>query len=154
MFFRIATEAPSFQANDLSGEGARLSGGRWNPPGLAVVYASSTASLACLESLVHLNNTLPLNRYLVAITLSDGLIKRASKFDVKKGIAWDAKPAGRTSIAWGGQWLAAARSLCALVPSVVVPEELNLLINPAHPDITQVSAKVLRRWTFDARLSA
>ena len=70
--WRIATDTPNYEADDLSGAGAKATGGRWNEKGMAVVYASETRALACLETFVHLNaGGLPLNRYLVAITISD-----------------------------------------------------------------------------------
>ena len=68
--WRIATDTPAYEADDLSGRGAELNGGRWNRPGRPVIYASSTIALACLETVVHLNQSgLPLNRFLVRIDI-------------------------------------------------------------------------------------
>jgi RES domain-containing protein len=55
---------------------------------------------------------------------------------------------------WGTDWLTRAESLLAEVPSVVVPEETNILINPAHPDIAAVTARTVRKWTYDRRFRA
>ena len=67
-------EVTTYEADDLSGAGAKATGGRWNAVGLAVVYTSQTRALACLETVVHLNaGGLPLNRYLVEITIPDDL---------------------------------------------------------------------------------
>ena len=52
--YRIGTDAPDYEADDLSGKGAEITGGRWNEKGMAVVYAADSRSLACLETLVHL----------------------------------------------------------------------------------------------------
>ena len=70
--WRIAADTARYPADDLSGNGARATGGRWNEAGQAVLYASTTRALACLETVVHLNaGGLPLNRYLVEITIPD-----------------------------------------------------------------------------------
>jgi RES domain-containing protein len=72
--WRIATDTPTYEADDLSGAGAKVTGDRWNAAGAAVVYASQTRALACLETVVHLNaGGLPLNRYLVEVTIPDDL---------------------------------------------------------------------------------
>src|SRR5437763_13633524 len=68
--WRIAPDTPDYTADDLTGEGARQSGGRWNRVGTPMVYASGSIELACLETIVHLRaGDLPLNRYLVQIEL-------------------------------------------------------------------------------------
>lgn len=70
--WRIATDTTDYEADDLSGRGAELTGGRWNRKGTPVVYTASTPSLACLEAVVHLGaSALPLNRFLVRIDVPD-----------------------------------------------------------------------------------
>jgi putative toxin-antitoxin system antitoxin component (TIGR02293 family) len=64
------------------------------------------------------------------------------------------EPPGRTSMQWGTDWLTRAESLPAEVPSIVVPEETNILINPAHSDIAAVTARTVRKWTYDRRFRA
>ena len=153
--WRIATDTPNYEADDLSGAGAKATGGRWNEKGMAVVYASETRALACLETFVHLNaGGLPLNRYLVAITISDVIWAQARiETEATLKIGWDAEPAGRVSLGVGTDWLKAGRSALLLVPSVVVPEEQNVLINPLHPDSVGMRARKVRRWTYDRRLA-
>jgi RES domain-containing protein len=75
-------------------------------------------------------------------------------FDAGQHIGWDALPPGRISIAWGMAWAQRGASCLAEVPSVIVPEESNLLINPRHPDARRVKAAKLRRWLYDARTMA
>ncbi len=151
--WRIGTDTPAYEAHDLTGRGAERSGGRWNRPGTALVYASTSRALACLETVVHLGaDTLPLNRYLVEITLSAELWAAAAELDAAQLVGWDAMPAGKASLDWGSAWAKAGRSLLARVPSVIVPEEMNVLINPAHPDAAQLRAVKQRRWLYDARL--
>lgn len=151
--WRIGTETPYYTADDLSGTGAKLSGGRWNAKDTAMVYAASNISLSCLETLVHLNaGGLPLNRYLVRIDIPDAVWKRAETFNTAQHIGWDAEPAGMVSIQYGTRWVAEMRSALLLVPSVIVPEEMNVLINPLHPDSHLLAASKMRKWIYDKRI--
>lgn len=152
--WRIATDTPDYEANDLSGEGAKTTGGRWNEKGVPVVYTSENRALACLETMVHLNaGGLPLNRYLVAVTIpdrawTDARIENAASLNV----GWDAAPAGRVSIRLGTEWLRSGESALLIVPSVIAHEECTILINPRHPGSADVSASKVRRWLYDPRL--
>jgi RES domain-containing protein len=150
--WRIAVDTPAYQADDLTGRGAELTGGRWNPQGTPAIYASTTQALACLETLVHIAVPLPLNRYLVRVSATTRAWDARVIFDPDQHVGWDAVPPGQVSINWGAGWLASAASLLAAVPSVVVPDEFNVLINPRHPDIAKVRAKKLRKWVFDPQL--
>ena len=152
--WRIAADTPSYGADDLTGKGAELTGGRWNRKGTALVYASESRALACLESLVHLagSTPLPLNRYLVEIVVPDAPWGARTRFDPTAQIGWDAEPAGLVSLDWGTQWAKEGRAVLAEVPSIVVPEESNVLVNPRHPDAGQLTARKVRRWTYDRRL--
>ncbi|CAA9236990.1 MAG: hypothetical protein AVDCRST_MAG27-1344 [uncultured Craurococcus sp.] len=152
--WRIATDAPDYEADDLSGAGAKQTGGRWNERGLPLLYASESRALACLETVVHLNaGGLPLNRYLVEIAIPDPLWAAAQReTPASLPVGWDAEPAGRASIAFGTQWLRAGRSALLVLPSVIVPEERNILVNPQHPASRGIAARKVRRWLYDARL--
>jgi RES domain-containing protein len=154
IIWRIGTDTPTYVAEDLSGRGAETTGGRWNKKGTPMLYASSSRALACLETLVHLagGDPLPLNRYLVELTVPDGLWKTRAVFDPTAHVGWDAEPAGKISIDWGDEWARSGASLLAEVPSVVVPEETNIIVNPAHVDISRIAIKKRRRWTYDIRL--
>lgn len=152
--WRIATDTRAYTADDLSGAGAALTGGRWNDVGTQMLYASSSRALACLETLVHLNaGALPLNRYLVEIRIPDAVWKAAERASAESlPVGWDAEPAGMTSVRFGSAWAGRNRSALLLVPSIVVPEEPNILINPAHPDAAKLTAHKLRKWLYDPRL--
>ncbi len=154
MFWRIGVDTQEYVSTDLSGEGARIVGGRWNRTGQAVVYAASSRSLACLETTVHLSaDDLPFNRYLVRIQVPGELIERARVLLAQDApVGWDALPFAKVSIDYGEAWLDSGDSALLLVPSVIVPEEMNVLINPAHPDAALVSATKIRRWIYDPRL--
>lgn len=151
--WRIAAEASSYQANDLSGKGAEITGGRWNAKGTPMLYVATTRSMAYLETVVHLDGSmpLPLNRYLVSIEVPDDAWTNAAVCDPASHVGWDALPAGKTSVDFGTAWAAGMGSLLAKVPSVIIPEEINVLINPRHPDIANVTAKKIRKWIYDER---
>lgn len=152
--WRIAVDTPSFKADDLSGEGAKKSGGRWNKKGTSVLYTSESIALACLETLVHINSQgLPLNRYLVRIDIPAKVWDVAKKLNMKTaGSGWDALPAGSVSIEKGQRWLQSNASALMFVPSVVIPQASNVLINPLHPDVKLIKAKKLERFSYDPRL--
>jgi RES domain-containing protein len=154
VFWRIAADTPTYEAHDLSGKGAELSGGRWNRKGTALVYASVSRALACLETVVHLTQTpLPLNRYLVEIKVPQAVWDEAVEFDASQAMGWDAEPAAKVSLNWGTAWAKGSSTLLARVPSVVVEEEFNVLLNPQHPDLSLVRATKVRRWLYDGRFA-
>ena len=149
--WRIAVEAQAYQADDLSGAGAKITGGRWNSPGTAMAYASVNIALAALETLSHIRvAALPFNRYLVRIDVPSAVWAVRELLDPLPP-GWDAIPSGTRSRKAGDAWVAARRSALLLVPSVIVPEEHNVLINPAHPDAKKISAVTLKRWHYDPR---
>lgn len=152
--WRIATDTRDYEADDLSGAGAKASGGRWNAPGVPMLYTSESRALACLETIVHLNaGGLPLNRYLVEIEVPDEAWPAAEvQTPPTLKVGWDAAPAGRASIAFGSDWARSRRSLLLLVPSAIIPEETNVLINPEHPGHAGLRARKLRKWLYDPRL--
>ena len=154
--WRIATDTRLYEADDLTGAGAKTTGGRWNEAGAGLVYASETRALACLETVVHLKAFgLPLNRYLVEVVIPDD-IWSAAQVESKASlpVGWDADPAGRASIQLGTGWIRSLRSAVLVVASVIAPEETNVLINPAHPDSHRITASKIRRWLYDPRLAA
>jgi RES domain-containing protein len=154
--WRIAADTPDYGADDLTGKGAEKTGGRWNRKGTPLLYCASSISLACLETLVHLAGAdpLPLNCYLVRISVSPTAWRKRMVFDAAVNVGWDAKPPGLVSIDWGTRWAKSASSLLAEVPSVVVPEEVNIVINPGHGEATRLRASKLRRWTYRSDNSA
>ena len=154
--WRIATDTPDYEADDLSGAGAEASGGRWNRPGRPVVYASATIALACLETLVHTNvSQLPLNRFLVRLEVPDDVwAGREEETAATLPVGWSAVPEGKVSLDRGDAWLTRGKSALLLVPSVVVPEEANILINPKHAHAKRVTAAKIRGWFYDGRISS
>jgi RES domain-containing protein len=155
LVWRIATDAPAYAAEDLSGTGAKLTGGRWNARDVALVYAAESRALACLETLAHLNaGGLPLNRYLIEVSIPAAVWAKREEHDVAAlPVGWDARPASRTSIGFGTDWVRSRRSPLLVVPSVIVPEERNVLVNPQHPAAGGITARKLRRWSYDPRVA-
>jgi RES domain-containing protein len=154
--WRIATDTPLYTSDDLSGKGAELTGGRWNRKGSAVVHTSTSIALACMETVVHLGAaTLPLNRFLVRVDVPDdvwAMRKRSTASALPVG--WTAAPSGRVSHDFGEAWLKDILGTALLeVPSVIVPEEYNILIDPRHPDSARILATKLRPFLYDGRLA-
>ena len=149
--WRIAVETPTYAANDLSGMGAKITGGRWTRMGTPVVYCASNIALATLETVHYLRNgRLPFNRFLVRIDVPDAVWDARHVLDPLPG-GWDAIPAGMAAWVAGEDWIASRSSALLLVPSVIVPEEFNVLINPQHADVAAIAATTTRRWIYDPR---
>jgi RES domain-containing protein len=146
--WRIVKEKHGVTA--FSGEGAAKTGGRWNSSGVAVVYTSSTKSLAALESLVHLNPPVLFKYVVIGLTFDDTLIEFVDSNALPSD--WRVEPPSRSSKAIGDDWVRDARSAVLAVPSVIVTEELNYLLNPTHADFKRISIAKPRKFTFDARL--
>lgn len=136
----------------LTGEGARLFGGRWNSKGRPVVYAASSLSLAFLEIMVHLEDFASLARGYAFLEL---------RFDPEMlqtveptRLASDVRSMSAAECAaLGDAWLASKASLALAVPSVVVPIENIYLLNPLHPDMGRVRAGEIRPLAADPRLA-
>jgi len=154
LVWRIAIKSPGYLAEDISGTGAKISGGRWNWPGLPVVYCADTQSLCCLETLVHIGTGgLPLSRRLIQVNIPDP-IWRTRKIHTVATLptGWDANPADRSSKDFGTQWLKDMESAVMAVPSVISPADFVVLLNPLHPDATAITANDLDAWKYDLRL--
>ncbi|MBI4517436.1 MAG: RES family NAD+ phosphorylase [Deltaproteobacteria bacterium] len=119
-------------ATAFDGKAAQRFGGRWNSPGRRAVYASATKSLAVLEVLVHLDVGRPLPR-LVAFTfdVDSKLVDNLASAQLPRH--WRTVRGLLATQQIGDAWLASGRALALAVPSAIVPEELNYLLNPAHP---------------------
>lgn len=152
--WRNAVEGATYPASDLSGTGAKKTGGRWNHLGTPLVYCSSNIALTVLETLNAIINggAFPYNRFLVEIDIPDDVWQSAVDcFTVPIG-GWDAVPYGYSSQKFGTDWARSQTSAILIVPSVFVPEEMNILVNPLHPDATRITAHTGKRWIYDPRL--
>ena len=139
-------------ATALSGEGARLNGGRWNSPGLPAVYTSSSLSLATLEVLVHLEDPELLANLFswFPLEIPDDLVEWLDPGTLPP--EWLNDEPGPASRAAGDGWLKLRRSAALAVPSVVTPGEWNILLNPAHPDFPKLLPGPAKPFRPDPRL--
>ena len=148
--YRLVKER--FADRALDGSGAKTYGGRWNRKGHATVYASDSIALAALELLVHLHRSEVLNRYrLVTLDLPDDEVLVLD--DAGLPGDWREDPAPDSTAAIGTAWLTGGQSLALSVPSVLIPQQRNLLLNPAHGAAGAVFSTVtLQPFDFDPRL--
>jgi len=135
-----------------SGRGAADNGGRWNRPGIHVVYASSSLSLATLEYLVNIeSNELPSDLVVIAARIPDDIeVARVSARDLP--VDWRSSPSPVNLKKIGEGWLRKAETAVLFVPSAVIPEENNILLNPAHPQFARVLIGKPTRFVFDPRI--
>jgi RES domain-containing protein len=151
--WRIAKETADYGADDLSGAGAAKTGNRWNKVGTPLVYCASSISLASLELLAHLGEIARLrNYYLLRVTVSEAAWNARITVDAKKMPTWNAVPSGIASMTYGTDWANSMSSLLLDVPSVIIPEERNIHINPRHVDASAVRVTVVRQFQFDPRM--
>jgi len=136
----------------LTGEGARLLGGRWNPVGVPVVYASLSLSLAVLEVFVHMTAQAEPGDY-VYVAVNLGIDEaEAERVDIER-LPKDWRRVDHPALReFGAEWARAKRSLALLVPSVVVDGEWNAVINPLHPDAAGMLIEAPKAFEFDERL--
>jgi len=149
--FRIVRE--KYLETALSGRGAQLSSGfRWNSYGTPMVYTAQSRSLALLEIAVHLDLSveLPKDRFMVEIEIPDELNKEILLVeDLPEG--WNSKPAKRLTQRIGDQFIANNASAVLQVPSSIVPEESNFLLNSYHPDFSRISMNRAIPFELDSR---
>lgn len=134
----------------LDGEGARRYGGRWNSPGIPVVYASATLSLALLEYLARTeSDLLPDDLVQLEVDVPDELPRQTVELSALPR-NWKADPT--VTRAYGDAWAAALEVPLLVVPSVVVPREQNVLINPRHGASASVRPVNVVPFALDERL--
>jgi len=149
--FRIV--APRWEHDAPSGEGARKYGARWNSPGRPMVYLGESRALCALEMLVHL--TSPMSRS-KPYRLIEVHIPAQSISDYPRSILpenWRKYPPNKLTMEIGDDWLLAGSQLALRIPSVIIPEETNILVNPLHPDFKKIQTSEPSDFNFDPRFS-
>jgi RES domain-containing protein len=141
--------SPEQYSKDISGEGSRRFGGRWNSKGNPVVYTSLTISLSLLELLIHsISYNEIIKNHLTLIEVPE-----VKPVEIKLSLLknnWVGEETYTKSI--GDAYLLDKDHLLLQVPSAIIPTENNILINPLHPDFKKVKIKKTERFMFDARL--
>jgi RES domain-containing protein len=148
--WRIAKQ--TYQFTGSSGEGARIYGGRWNPIGIPAIYTAESLSLATLEIIVHLEREQLLYKRFVKIpvTFETSLVFPLSR--KKRPKDWNSLPPSESTQKIGQKWIEQAKHAVLKIPSTVISEEHNFLINPAHPDFSAIEIGKPQRFEFDERL--
>ena len=136
-------------ANNISGEGAKIYGGRWNSVGIPVVYFSEFISLSILEILVRTDKlNSPAAYTLLSVQIPENPVKSIELKKLKPG--WQAHIEYTRWI--GEEFLKENQTLALKVPSAIVPHEHNFLINPLHPDFKKVKIINTELLELDKRL--
>lgn len=135
----------------LTGEGARLYGGRWNHKGTPLIYTAESLSLAALEMLAHLESHHLLQKYVcIPISFDDALCRKINLDSLPED--WRSDPAPVSTKNVGTKWVQDLSSVVLAVPSVLVPLEFNFLINPNHPQIDALEVGDIQAFQYDPRL--
>ncbi len=149
--FRIERE--KYLKTTLRGVGAAFTEGyRWNSLNTYLVYSAESRALATLEVSVHLDlhEDLPKDRYYVEIEIADDIeILELKEEDLPQG--WDNKPPSTLTQFIGDDFVKDKDAAVLKVPSSIVPEEFNYLINPDHPDTKKIKVVSTKRLAFDNR---
>lgn len=135
----------------FSGDGARRFGGRWNSPGVAMVYSSSSLALAAIELFVHLEpSQQPDDLVAIAATLPEGEPAETMKPEKLPRGWWKDDFAPLRAI--GDRWIGEKRTLALRVPSAALHMEWNVLVNPVHPASAKIRIEAPQPFRFDARM--
>jgi len=138
----------------LTGEGGLYALGRWHTRGRRVVYLADHPASALLEVMVHLEidaEDLPTHYQLLGVDVPDGVpVAALTEDELQNG--WRTQIA--VTRARGDEWLRTGPTALLRVPSVIVPEAANYLLNPAHPEAARISISSALRTPFDQRLMA
>ncbi len=135
----------------FDGEGARLYGGRWNPPGVPAIYAAASRSLAALEVLAHLPKPLRSAAFSLHRIEFDSAEVETIPVEEAPG-DWTQFPPPTSTQNLGRDWATRAERAVLCVPSVLLPEEANYLFNPRHPAFAALRPERERFFFFDPRL--
>lgn len=147
--YRLAREK---FADVLSGRGAAISGARWNPKGLELIYTATNRSLAMAEVAVHLSlATMPGDYVMLTIFIPDDVaVKHISGKDLP--VDWNAFPHLTSTQVTGEQFVMENKYCLLKVPSAVTQGDYNILINPMHPDFSRIKIIDKVKFPFDKRI--
>ena len=140
-----------YAAEAASGEGARLFGGRWNSPGVRVVYASTSLALAAVETFVNLEPNFQPRDFVSVEGEIPGELE-IGRLDVEALPPNWHETRDESLRNFGDEWIHAGGTVALLVPSAAIRGEWNVLLNPAHPGFSKVKFQEPEPFEFDARM--
>lgn len=152
--FRV--ERKKYLKSTLKGIGAALvEGYRWNSLNTYLVYSAESRALATLEVSVHLDlsEDLPTDRYYVEIEIPDDIPVMEIKFEDLPD-DWDSRPPILETQYIGDDFVKGNFAAVLKVPSCIIPQEHNYLINPNHPDASRIKVITTRPLVFDPRMKS
>lgn len=152
--FRIERE--KYLKNTLTGIGASMSEGyRWNSLNTRIVYTAESRALATLEVSVHLDlsEDLPADRYYIEIEIPDDLTIQEVKLEDLPA-EWNSKPPTLITQIIGDDFVSYNEAAVLKVPSSIVPQEYNYLINPNHMQASEIKVISASKMVFDQRLKS
>jgi len=142
----------NYKDKAFAGDGARVHGGRWNSKGVAVVYTAGSLALASIEMIVNLPTPKLLQKYIrISAQISLDLVSELPEADLPED--WNSRPISPSTRAIGDRWVKKQSSAVLRVPSIVVPDEYNYLLNPTHPDFVKIMIGKPIVYYFDPRLT-
>ena len=137
--------------DDLSGKGAEIAGGRWNSKGIAILYTSQNRALCTAEIAVHTPlGIMPKDYYVISIELPKTKVLEVKLKDLPKN--WNTFPHLSVTKKIGDEFVNSSKCLILKVPSAVIQDEFNFLINPHHNLFNKVKIKSSKPFKFDSRL--
>lgn len=136
-------------AQDISGKGAEIAGGRWNSKGVAMLYTGQSIALCVTEIAVHMPlGILPEDYCLVHIEIPEDSVYEQKRLPSN----WNVFPHPHETQELGDRFIREQKKLVMKVPSAAVQGEYNYLLNPKHPDFSKVKVKKVEKFSFDERL--
>jgi RES domain-containing protein len=145
---------PKYAQTAFDGEGAARAPGRWNIRGQKVVYTADSQALAVLEIVVHADADLASHYALIPCSFDESLVDVIDPSTLP--LRWNrlVDPSWAILQQLGGAWITSKRSAVLRVPTAVVPEQYNYLLNPEHPDFSKIQIGVPIDFEPDPRLSS
>ncbi len=141
----------TIHARDLSGRGAELHGGRWNRKDIPCIYTAGTKALCILEYAANVRlNELPGDLSMTTFAIPDNGWITVIPDQLPR--RWQQRPFPEETAAFGSALLSKNEFLVIRLPSVIVTDEFNYLLNPRHPRFHEVKIAGVQRWDFDARI--
>ncbi|WP_018628208.1 RES family NAD+ phosphorylase [Niabella aurantiaca] len=136
--------------DDLTGTGASRFPGRWHNKGTYILYTAASPSLALLESVVHITTVIKLDLCIIGLEMPEGSIMEWQPEQLPE--SWFVNPPPDPLRSIGDRFVKQKKFLALKVPSAVMPEEYNYLLNPVHPEFKKVKILYTRHLHVDKRL--